>query len=148
MQPLLAAILLYASPDNSLNIVEDRSRELIPFYLADKITVLSPCTSPRQSGSWHHLLDSISNNSQPGDNWSIYPVPVKDVLHLRYLGKEPIRRVINVVIRHLNGTVFHRLRYSSLSRYIQIPVNNLGSGTYDITIVINNKIEWHQRFVK
>jgi hypothetical protein len=85
---------------------------------------------------------------QPGNSWLIYPVPVRDVLNLQYNGNELIQGVIRVIIQHINGKIFHRLRYASSTRQVQIPVNNLGSGTYDIRIVINNEVVWNQRFVK
>ena len=85
---------------------------------------------------------------QPGKSWLIYPVPVKDVLNLHYNGNELIRGVIFVFIQHINGRIFHKLRYASSTRQMQIPVNNLGSGTYDIRIVINDEVVWNQRFVK
>lgn len=85
---------------------------------------------------------------QPGKSWLIYPVPVKDVLNLQYNGNELIKGVITVIIQHINGRIFHKLRYASSARQVQIPVDNLGSGIYDIRIVINDEVVWNQRFVK
>ncbi len=85
---------------------------------------------------------------EPGNKWVMYPVPVRDVLNLQYNGNELIRGVISVFIRHINGRAFHKLRYSSSTRQIQVPVSNLGRGTYDIRIVINNQLVWNQRFAK
>ena len=85
---------------------------------------------------------------EPGKNWLIYPVPVRDVLNLQYNGNESIQGVINVFIQHINGRIFHKLRYASSTRQIQIPVDNLGSGIYDIRIVVNDEVVWNQRFVK
>lgn len=85
---------------------------------------------------------------QPGNNWLIYPVPVKDILNLQYNGNALIPGVIVVFIQNINGRMFHKLRYASSTRQIQIPVANLGRGTYDIRIVINDEVVWNQRFVK
>ena len=85
---------------------------------------------------------------QPGKSWLIYPVPVRDVLNLQYNGSDLIQGIITVFIQHMNGKIFHKLRYASSTRQIQIPVDNLGSGIYDIRIVINDEVVWNQRFVK
>ncbi len=85
---------------------------------------------------------------EPGNNWLMYPVPVRDVLNLQYNGNELIRGVISVFIRHTNGRVFHKLRYASSTRQIQVPVSNLGRGTYDIRIMVNDQLVWNQRFTK
>ena len=85
---------------------------------------------------------------QPGNNWLIYPVPVKDILNLQYDGNALIPGVIAVFIQNINGRLFHKLRYASSTRQIHIPEDNLGRGTYDIRIVINEEIVWNQRFVK
>jgi len=82
------------------------------------------------------------------NNWVLYPVPVKDVLNLQYNGSEPIRGVVGVIIQNMNGYVLIRKRYSSLNRTIQVPVDNLGKGIYDIRIVVNNAVVWNQRFAK
>ncbi len=84
----------------------------------------------------------------PGNNWLIYPVPIKDILNLQYNGNALIPGVIAVFIQSINGRKFHKLRYASSTRQIQIPVDNLGRGTYDIRIVINDDVVWNQRFVK
>jgi hypothetical protein len=85
---------------------------------------------------------------KPGNNWLMYPVPVRDLLNLQYNGNRLITGVISVVIQRMNGQVYHQLRFASSTRLIQIPVNNLGSGTYDVRIIINNQVMWNQRFVK
>lgn len=85
---------------------------------------------------------------QPGNNWVMYPVPVRDYLNLQYNGNQLITGVISVVIQRLNGQVYHNLRFASSTRFIQIPVSNLGSGIYDIRITVNKKVVWNQRFVK
>lgn len=82
------------------------------------------------------------------NNWTLYPVPVKDVLNLRYNGSEAIQGVVSVFIQNIYGYVFTRKRFSSLSRLLQIPVDNLGKGVYDVRIMIGNEAVWNQRFVK
>lgn len=81
-------------------------------------------------------------------NWTIFPVPVGDFINLQYNGSEPIRHVISVFIRNRQGYVLTRKRYSSLTRQMQIPVDNLGKGVYEIYIIIDEKVVWLQRFLK
>lgn len=85
---------------------------------------------------------------KPGNNWLMYPVPVKDVLNLQYNGNALITGVVSVVIQRMNGQVYQQLRFASSTRLIQIPVSNLGSGTYDVRISVNNQVVWNQRFAK
>ena len=84
----------------------------------------------------------------PGKQWVMYPVPVRDILTLQYRGAEQIKGVINVFVQTMNGKVLYRLRSASSSKTIQIPVDNLGKGVYDIRIVVENEVMWNQRFVK
>ena len=81
-------------------------------------------------------------------NWTIFPVPVNNVINLQYKGSEPIRHVISVFIRNRQGYVLTRKRYSTLTRQMQIPVDNLGKGVYEIYIIIDEKVVWKQRFNK
>jgi hypothetical protein len=85
---------------------------------------------------------------KPGNSWLMYPVPVRDVLNLQYNGNALIPGVIAVFIQNAAGRVFHRLRFASSNRLIQVPVSNLGKGIYDIRIVIGHNVVWNQRFVK
>ena len=82
------------------------------------------------------------------DNWIMYPVPVKDVLTLQYKGSAKITGVVNVFIQNMSGQVLKRIRSASLNTIIQIPVDNLGKGVYDVRIIIENEIVWNQRFIK
>ena len=81
-------------------------------------------------------------------SWIMYPVPVRDMLSLEYDGSVAIRGVISIFIQNMYGYVLVRRRCSTLSRTIQVPVDNLGRGAYDIRIVINDEIVWNQRFIK
>ena len=85
---------------------------------------------------------------RPGNSWLMYPVPVREVLNLQYNGNALITGVISVVIQRMNGQVYQQLRFASSTRLIQVPVSNLGAGTYDVRIFVNNKVVWNQRFVK
>ncbi len=103
----------------------------------------------RLSNGSHEFTPSIMVIiGKPGNSWLMYPVPVTDVLNLQYNGNALITGVISVVIRRMNGQVYHQLRFASSTRLIQIPVSNLGSGTYDVRIAVNNQVVWNQRFVK
>ncbi len=84
----------------------------------------------------------------PVNSWVMYPVPVRDVINLQYNGSEAISGVINIFIQNMYGNIIIRRRFSSLGRNIRIPVDNLGRGTYDIRIVINEDVVWNQRFIK
>jgi hypothetical protein len=130
MQPLLVLLLLLFSHFSFANVTKKDFH--IQFVAADQ----------------NHLYPYPIKIRQPGNSWLMYPVPAGDVLNLRYQGVEPIRGVINVLIRHINGRIFHKLRFASTTRQIQIPVNNLGAGIYEIKIMVNDEIIWNQRFVK
>jgi hypothetical protein len=82
------------------------------------------------------------------NSWIIYPVPVMNLLNLQYTGSDPITGVISVFVLNPNGKILVRLRSSSLSRIIKVPVSNLGKGLYDVRIVIEDKVVWNQRIVK
>jgi hypothetical protein len=81
-------------------------------------------------------------------NWVMYPVPVKDVLTIQYKGIKKITGVVNIFIHNVTGRIITRIRSASLNTVIRIPVNNLGSGIYDIRIIIDDEVAWNQRFVK
>ncbi|MEI9955445.1 MAG: T9SS type A sorting domain-containing protein [Ferruginibacter sp.] len=83
-----------------------------------------------------------------GSNWIMYPVPVRDMLTLQYKGLKKITGVVNVFIRNITGRIITRVRSASLNTTIQIPVGNLGSGIYDVQIIIEDEVVWNQRFVK
>jgi hypothetical protein len=81
-------------------------------------------------------------------NWVMYPVPVKNVLTLQYKGVKNLEGVVNVFIRNITGRIITRVRSASLNTVIRIPVDNLGSGIYDVRVIIENEVVWNQRFVK
>jgi hypothetical protein len=81
-------------------------------------------------------------------NWLIYPIPVQNMINLQYNGGEPIQNAVGVFIRNSYGYVLTKKRFSSINRHLQVPVDNLGRGIYEIYIVINDKMVWSQRFVK
>lgn len=89
----------------------------------------------------------ITSNTESG--WIIYPVPVGSVINLQYTGSDEIRDVLTVTIQSLtSGTVFTRLRLATTQRTVQIPVDHIGKGIYDIRIYKNDRPVWNQRFVK
>lgn len=92
------------------------------------------------------IVTAVVGNTH--NNWIMYPVPVKDVLNLQYNGTQLIPGIIGITIERNNGMVFHRLRYASSSRDIQIPVSNLGRGMYYISIHINQQLVWRKAFTK
>jgi len=78
----------------------------------------------------------------------MYPQPVSNVLNLQYNGNAIIPGVITVFIQRINGQMYHQLRYASSTRFISIPVSNLGSGMYIVRIIINKQEVWNKKFVK
>ncbi len=93
--------------------------------------------------------ESISIQIGTGNgNWIMYPVPVGSIINLQYRGSEAIQDVIAVFIINSYGYVLSRKRYASLARQIQLPVDNLGKGFYEIYIMINERIVWKQAFIK
>jgi hypothetical protein len=87
-------------------------------------------------------------SSSPDFKWVMYPVPVSDLLTLQYKGTETIKGAITVLLQRDNGKLLTRLRFSSLTTVIKIPVSNLGRGIYEVRIIVENEIRWNQRFIK
>lgn len=86
---------------------------------------------------------------KPGGNWIMFPVPVRDVLNLQYNGTALITGVIGITIQNVaTQQVFHRIRLASTSRFVSIPVGNLGRGIYLVRIMVGNQVTWNQRFSK
>jgi hypothetical protein len=101
------------------------------------------------SGSNEYSNSIIVIIGNPGNNWMMYPVPVRDILNLQYNGSNLIEGVISVTIQNTaTRQIFQRLRMASTTRFMNIPVTNLGKGLYLISISIGNKIVWNQQFSK
>lgn len=97
--------------------------------------------------TWHSTPITLIIGNKLG-SWNIFPVPVKDLLNLQYTGSEALTGVIAVFIQNSMGYILIRKRYSSLNRTIRIPVDNLGSGVYDIRVAVNDEMVWGSRFIK
>ncbi len=116
--------------------------------------------NPESSKNYYRLKIYVASNvyeftksimviiGKPSSSWIMFPVPVRDVLNLQYNGSEAIQGVVSIFIQNMYGYVLTKRRFSSLNRTIQVPVDNLGRGTYDVRIVINNQTVWNQRFIK
>jgi hypothetical protein len=91
------------------------------------------------------ILVIIGNSA---NSWVMYPVPVGAVLNLKYTGSELITGALTITIQNSSGQNLCRLRSSTTSRTIQVPVHNLGRGIYDVKIFVSNRLIWNQRFVK
>jgi len=100
------------------------------------------------NGTIEYSLGIMVITYSPVYRWLMYPVPVKDVLTLEYNGSQQIKGSINVFILNSSGKIMTRVRNSSLSKTIQIPVNHLARGIYDIRIIIEGEIVWNQRIIK
>jgi hypothetical protein len=130
----------------------DPNAAIKPFYFEDKKPPVGEnyyrlkCISI--NGKTEYSLSIMVIIASPLTSWIMYPVPVKDLLTLEYRGAEPIKGVINVFIQQSSGRILTRLRNSSLNTKIQIPVDNLGRGIYDIRIVVQGDVVWNQRFIK
>ncbi len=101
-----------------------------------------------EKGTEEYSASVMVINGAAAADWVMYPVPVKDVLTLQYKGIKKLTGVVNVFIQNVTGRIITRVRSASLNATIRIPVDNLGSGIYDIRIVIENEVVWNQRFVK
>lgn len=109
----------------------------------------------------HYRLKIVNSNGSPvftpsilviignsANSWVMYPVPVGAVLNLKYTGSELITGALTITIQNSSGQNLSRLRSSTTSRTIQVPVHNLGRGIYDVKIFVSNRLIWNQRFVK
>ncbi|HMK03913.1 MAG TPA: hypothetical protein VK489_06975 [Ferruginibacter sp.] len=155
----IKTFVIQRSPDNTnwsdIALQQSNNSDIIKtFYYEDK---------KAGEGENYYRLKYIGSNDQVSytrgvmiitgsaavkRSWVMYPVPVKDMLTLQYRGAEPIKGVITVLIQTASGKVITRMRNSSLSKTITIPVSNLGGGIWDILILIENRIMWNQRFIK
>lgn len=71
------------------------------------------------------------------------------MINLQYNGGEPIQNAVGVFIRNSYGYVLTKKRFSSINRHLQVPVDNLGRGIYEIYIAEKyDKMVWSQRFAK
>ena len=130
----------------------DQNAAIKPFYFEDK----KPSAGENYyrlkcvliNGKTEYSLSIMIIIASPVNNWIMYPVPVKDLLTLEYRGVAPIKGVINVFIQQSSGNIITRLRLSSLNKIINIPVDNLGRGIYDIRIIVQGEVMWNQRFIK
>lgn len=103
----------------------------------------------RGGSSYETTIPVMVVMGNAGGGWLIYPVPAGPVLNLQYNGMGLISGVIGVTITCVSsGTVFTRLRLASTTRFIQIPISNLGRGIYDIRVAVQDKVVWNQRFSK
>ncbi len=103
----------------------------------------------RRGYSYEATIPVIVMTGENENGWIIYPVPVGSMLNLQYKGSGTITGVIGITIQSVSsGTIFTRMRCASTARNIQIPVDNLGSGFYDIHVYIGSESVWNQRFVK
>lgn len=103
----------------------------------------------RGNKSYETTVPVMVLSGTPGGSWVIYPVPVTSVINLQYNGTEPVEGVIYVTIQCVtSGLYFNRLRLASNTRYVRIPVDNIGRGIYDIRVYVQDKVVWNQRFVK
>ena len=83
------------------------------------------------------------------NKWIVFPVPVGPVLNLQYAGNGALDGVVTVIIQSVSsGIVFTKLRMASTTRFLQIPITNIGKGLYDLRVYVGNNVVWNQRFVK
>jgi hypothetical protein len=80
--------------------------------------------------------------------WIIYPNPVHDILTISFKGDGYIKGVINALVQNAAGKIVTRFRASSLSRTLQIPVDNLPPGFYIVQVVVQNEVMMNQKFIK
>jgi len=90
---------------------------------------------------------TITPNTEKG-GWIIYPNPVHDILTISFKGDGYIKGVINALIQNSSGKIVTKFRASSLSRTLQIPVDNLPAGFYVVQVVVQNEVLMNQKFIK
>ena len=88
------------------------------------------------------------NISRSVYEWSIEPNAKKDKLCAQYTGQANIEGVINVLLQTRSGKILYRSRFSSFTKYFDIPVANLGKGNYYISFFVEGELIWKQRFIK
>jgi hypothetical protein len=88
------------------------------------------------------------NPSAEKGGWVLYPNPVHDILTLSFKGKGYIKGVINAQVQNADGKIVKRFRAASISRILQIPVDNLPSGFYIVQVIVENEIALTQKFIK
>jgi len=81
-------------------------------------------------------------------SWSNIPSYQNNLLKLHYTGTGTIGGVINLYIQTRGGKVLLRSRFSSFTRYIEVPVDNLGKGNYYISMFVEGELIWRERFIK
>lgn len=84
----------------------------------------------------------------PVYTWESIPCYQKKLLKLQYTGKANIGGVINLYIQTRSGKVLLRSRFSSFTNYIEVPVSNLGTGNYYISMYVEGELIWRERFIK
>lgn len=116
---------------------------------------------PLPGGSYYRIKAIMDENNitcskpvfvtvnPPLFEWRIAPDSKKDKLTLQYQGRGKIKGVINVVMQQsVAGKVLFRSRLASNTKTIDIPVGNLGKGSYDIQLYVEGALIWSQHFKK
>ena len=154
-------------PDQNMNqsFIIQRSKNNLQWEEIGKVTAsrnIESFTDQKPDPSANHYRLKIVNSNgslvftpsilviigNSANSWVMYPVPVGSVLNLKYTGSELITGALTITIQNSSGQNLCRLRSSTTSRTIQVPVHNLGRGIYDVKIFVSSKLIWNQRFVK
>lgn len=80
--------------------------------------------------------------------WNSIPTATKGILKLQFAGEGVIGGVINFLIQTPSGRVLLRSRFSSLTELIEVPVSNLGKGTYVLSMFVEGDLIWRQKLIK
>ena len=102
----------------------------------------------REDNSFEYSLPITIHIGKNAGSWDMYPVPVGTVLNFQYTGSELITSAIHIIIQNSGGQVLCRLRSATVSRTIQVPVDNLGRGIYYVKIIAMNKTIWSRQIIK
>ncbi|MBL0056190.1 MAG: hypothetical protein IPP31_08295 [Chitinophagaceae bacterium] len=81
-------------------------------------------------------------------SWNSIPTARKGILKLKYSGEGIIGGVINFFIQTPSGRVLLRSRFSSFTDQIEVPVANLGKGTYILSMFVEGDLIWRQKLIK
>lgn len=155
--PGIKSFIIQRSADNAewtdiarqetVNFDPNKTYQFIDYKITDGQNYYRlKCITEKSQAEYSVSVMVITGTSET--SWVMYPVPVKDMLTLQYKGAEKIPGVVNVFIRNVNGRIITRVRSASLNTIIRIPVDNLGNGVYDVSIIIADEVVWNQRFVK
>jgi Secretion system C-terminal sorting domain len=86
--------------------------------------------------------------AEVGATWQLYPNPASGDLTLSYLGKKPIRGVINVTIEDMTGKTVQRFRAASTCKQLHLSVSDLPAGAYLLKLNVSAEVQFREKLIK